>query len=196
MSHPRATRFLTCAASILSLVACGGSGSDATIGGTVSGLGFGLSLTLQDNNADNFTIAGNGSNSFTFNFATTVASGNTYNASVLAQPVGQTCSIASGSGTVDSAGDAVTTIAVTCTTTSSVVGTVSGLSAGVAVTLSSNGVHLLVGNGPFEFPGVLAAGSTYDVTVFAQPLGQTCTIANPTGIVVANTSASVAVACS
>ena len=186
---------LVALSSCLALAGCGGGGSDATIGGTIDGLTSGLSITLQDNGADNFTIAGNGSNSFTFTFADAVGAGGTYSTSVLTQPLGQTCAIANPSGAVDSNGDNVTSILVTCATTSSVVGTVSGLNSGVAVTLGSNGSTLLLGNGTYAFPGVLAAGSTYDVTIVQQPAGQTCTVANPTGTVVANQSAAVTVTC-
>lgn len=192
----QALRVALCPCLALALTGCGGGGSDATIGGTVEGLTSGLSITLQDNGADDFTIAGNGSTSFTFAFATTVAAGGSYSASVLTQPLGQTCAITNPSGTVDSNDDNVSSILVSCATTSSVVGTVSGLNSGVAVTLSSNGSALLLGNGTFAFPGVLAAGSTYDVTITQQPAGQTCTVTNPTGTVVANQSAAVTVTCS
>jgi hypothetical protein len=177
------------------LAACGGGGTNASIGGTINGLGSGLSITLQDNSVDNFSIDGNGSPSFTFAFADTVGAGGGYSASVLTQPLGQTCAITNPSGTVDSNGDNVNSLIVNCATTSSVVGTVSGLNAGVAVTLSSNGTTLLLGNGTFSFPGLLVAGTTYDVTVAQQPSGQTCRVSNPTGTVVANASASVTVTC-
>ncbi len=183
---------------VAALAACGGSSSDATIGGTVKGLSNGLSLTLQDNSTDDFTIVGNGATSFTFDFATALGAGSSYSASVSSQPLGQTCVVTSGSGTVDSSADSVTSIVVTCTTTSSVVGTVSGLKSGVAVTLGLNGSTntLLLGNGNFSFPGVLVAGTSYTVSVVQQPAGQTCTLANATGTVVANQSSTVTVTCS
>jgi hypothetical protein len=184
------------ASSMLALTACGGGGSDASIGGTVTGLRNGLTLVMQNNAADNFSIIGNGANSFTFNFATPMSSGASYNATVLTQPLGQTCTILNGSGTVDSEGDSVGNIAVTCATTSSVVGTVSGLKTGAFVTLLSNGTSLpVVANGGFAIPGVLVAGSTYNVTISTQPSGQTCTLANASGTVVANTLATVTVTC-
>lgn len=199
--HRRLPRLMLLTTALLALTACGGGGGAALIGGTVSGLGNGLSLTLQDNNADNFTIVGNGANSFTFNFATPVGSGDAYSASVYSQPLGQTCTVANGSGNVNGSADAVNSIAITCATTSSVVGTVSGLGTGVAVTLGlfSNGVRQtslgVSANGPFSFNGVLPAGSAYSVTIITPPLNQTCTLANATGTVVANQSASVAVTC-
>jgi hypothetical protein len=191
MNKARAARILTCAVSVLSLLACGG-GTLAIIGGTVSGLGSGLNLTLQDNNATNLTLTSNGS----FSFSTGIASGGTYSVTVLTQPTGQTCTVVNGSGTVDSNGDTVNIVAVTCATSSSVGGTVSGLAAGTSVTLRNGSLLLPIAtNGTFAFPGTLAAGSTYDVTVATQPVGHICTVSNPSGTVVANVMATVAVTC-
>jgi hypothetical protein len=111
--------------------------------------------------------------------------------------VGQTCSVANGSGTVDDLGDPVTSVAVTCTTSSSLGGTVSGLPAGTSVTLKNGGTLLAVAaNGAFAFPGIEAAGSTYDVTVATQPAGHACTVSAASGTIVANVMASVVVTCS
>jgi hypothetical protein len=116
---------------------------------------------------------------------------------VLTQPVGQTCSVANATGTVDSRGDSVTSVSITCAGNSSVGGTVSGLPAGTALTLSNNGTLLPVAaNGSYAFPGLLAAGSTYNVTVATQPAGAICTLSNPSsGTVVANVQAVVNVTC-
>lgn len=180
------------------LAACGGGGGgNATIGGTVTGLAAGRTLALQNNASDTFSITGNsGVNSFTFSFTNTVAAGGAYAVTVLTQPLGQTCTVANGNGNVDSNGNDVNAVKVTCTTTSSVVGTVTGVAAGSAVTLESNGVQVLSANGTFTFPGVLTAGSTYTVTIAQQPKDQTCQLANATGTVVANQSATVTVTCS
>lgn len=192
MNHARARLSLYyCVLPVLSLVACGG-GDIATIGGYVSGLGSGLSVVLQNNNSDALTLTGNGP----FTFAESLAIGDTYNVTVLTQPVGQTCVVTNGSGTVDSSGDSVATVGVTCATSSSLGGTVSGLAAGTSVTLSNGGVLLPVAtNGAFAFPGLLTTGSTYNVTVATQPVGQACTISAPSGTIVANVMASVTVNC-
>jgi hypothetical protein len=192
----------------LTLAACGGGGGSATIGGTVTGLGNGLTLTLQDNGTDTFSIVGNGSDSFTFNFTTTVGSSDAYDVTVVTpQPLGQTCVVSNGSGTVDSAGDAVTSVSVVCTTTSSVAVSLTGLGAGGGVTLlltdTTAGTTVapqslaLAQNGQFPFPNLLLpAGNTYLVSVSTQPLGgQTCTVANPTGTVAASTTNVVTVSC-
>ena len=187
----KAKLMIISAVSTLLLVACGG-GSDATIGGAVSGLGSGLSLTLQNNNTDYLTVPSNQS----FTFAKGIAGGTGYDVSVLTQPVGQTCVVANGSGTVDSVGDPVGNVVVTCAYSSSVGGIVSGLGAGTSVTLSTNGALLAIAaNGLFAFPGTLPAGTTYDVVVSTQPVGQSCTVSSPNGTVVANVMASVIITC-
>jgi len=81
--------------------------SDATIGGTVSGLNG--TLVLQNNGGNNLATATNG----TFQFTQKVAAGRPYAVSVLTHPEGQTCTVANASGTANAN---VTNVAVTCTT--------------------------------------------------------------------------------
>jgi N-acetylneuraminic acid mutarotase len=80
-----------------------------TVGGTVSGLT--ATVVLEDNAADNLSIAANGS----FVFNTPLASGASYAVTILTQPAGQTCAVSNGTGSVSSAN--VTSVTVTCTTT-------------------------------------------------------------------------------
>ena len=88
-------------------------------------------MVLQDNGGDNLTVTANGP----FTFATNWPAGR-YAVTVKTQPAGQTCTVASGSGTIAAAN--VTNVAVTCTAaTYSVGGTVSGLSG--SVVLQDNG---------------------------------------------------------
>jgi hypothetical protein len=188
--HPAAVAALALIATAF-LAACGG-GQNAAVGGAVSGLMPGASVTLQNNAGDNLTITADQA----FTFATSIAPGGGYNVTVLTQPVGESCVVANGAGTIDSEGDDVTNVAVTCTQSSSVGGTVSGLAMGESVWLTTNGVLLpIAANGPFAFPGVLPDGTAYDVTVSTQPAQQTCTVASPSGVVAAGTIAQVAVTC-
>jgi hypothetical protein len=196
MTLSRLLQLVAGTASALILAACGGGGSNATIGGTVIGLTSGLSISLQNNAADTVSFTGNGSNSFTFSFPTAVSSSAAYNVTVSTQPLGQTCSVLNGSGNTDSSGDSVTSVVVNCSTTASVVGVITGLKAGVGVTLAVNGTNTaLLGNGSTALSGILTTGSVYAVTVAVQPAGQTCTVTNATGTVLANTSATVNVTC-
>jgi hypothetical protein len=176
------------------LVACGGTASDVTIGGTLSGLGIGLSVVVQDNGGDNTTLAANGS----FQFPTLLATGANYNVTVLTQPIGQTCTVGNASGLVDETADNVTNVTLTCAASASLTGTVSGLAAGTSVTLSNGSVQLpIAANGAFAFPGLLAAGTAYSVTVLVQPAGEQCTVTNGQGTVpVSGLATSVSVVCS
>ena len=170
-------------------VTCTTKPSTYSVGGTVSGLSG--SVVLQDNGGDNLTVAANGS----FTFATKLASGAAYAVTVQTNPAGQTCTVASGSGTIASAN--VTNVAVTCTTnapsTYSVGGTVSGLS-GTVVLQDNGGDNLTVtANGTFTFATKLASGAAYAVTVQTNPAGQTCTVASGSGTIASANVTNVAV---
>jgi hypothetical protein len=184
-------RILCSVALVLCVAACGGGG-DATISGTLVGLAPGLTVTVQNSNADNLTLSANGA----FTFASVLATGDAFNVTVLTQPVGQNCAVIDGSGTVDTSEDSVNSVVVSCTTTSSVGGTVTGLDPGTSVTLSDGSATLAIAvDGQFAFPQTLEAGSTYVVTVAVSPVGQTCIVGNGTGLVVANVTAQVTVTC-
>ncbi|MDB5946702.1 MAG: hypothetical protein JWQ33_1728 [Ramlibacter sp.] len=174
------------------LAGCGG-GSNASIGGTVSGLSTGVSVTLQDNNTDNLTMSSDQG----FTFPTTLGAGVNYSVSVLNQPVGQTCLVGNGTGTIDAFADSISNVTVTCSMTSSVGGTVAGLAAGNGIWLMNNGQLLpIAANGSFAFPGVLAAGSTYNVSISTQPAQQTCVVTNGIGVVSSAAMANVTIRCS
>jgi hypothetical protein len=163
-------------------VGCSGSSSSSpkyAVGGTVSGLAASTSVVLQNNGGDDLTVDANGP----FTFATKLANGASYDVAVKTQPAGQTCSVASGAGTVP--GAAVTSVAVSCVPTFTIGGTVSGLLTSLSVVLQNNGGDNLTvsANGAFTFP---TAASTYAVTVLTPPTGETCTVAHGTGTAVAN----------
>jgi hypothetical protein len=162
-----------------------------TVGGTISGLtASGLILA---NGADTLNVAA-GATSFTM--PRPVASGGGYAVTVQAQPLGETCAVANGAGTMG-AGN-VTNVAVSCAASNyTLSGTITGLNAnglvlangGVNVTLSANASD-------FTFGPVLTVGSAYAVTVQTQPVGLTCSVANGTGIAGAANVTNVAVTCS
>ena len=194
MNNSKAGLLLMSAMSVVWVTACGGGGSgDATLSGVLSGLAPGLSVALQVNAANNITLTSNQA----FSFPSTLPCNRGYKVSVLTQPVGQTCSIANGNGSVDSTGNNVSNIAIACVSGLTLSGTVSGLAAGVSVTVSNNGAALLPVsvNGAYGFPGTLASGSAYAVTVSTQPAGQTCSVANATGTIGTSTVAGVDVSC-
>jgi hypothetical protein len=154
------------------------------VGGTVSGLTG--TVVLRNNGGDDLSVSADGS----FTFAAKVPSGASYAVTVFTQPTGQTCAVAQGAGTMPSAN--VTNVAVTCTnnppppTTFTIGGNVTGLTG--TVVLRNNGAdnHSISTNGPFTFPTSVAAGSTYNVTVFTQPAGQNCAVTNGAGTANAN----------
>ncbi|MDH4480417.1 MAG: hypothetical protein QE283_11120 [Rhodoferax sp.] len=83
-----------------------------TVGGTVSGLGTGVQVTLKNNGSDALVVSGSGA----FTFATPLAANAAYNVTVGTQPLGQTCTLANASGTTGMVN--VSNIAVTCTSNS------------------------------------------------------------------------------
>ncbi len=82
-------RTLACAGLVISLAACGGGNNDAGIGGNLTGLAAGASVTIQDNGSDTLTLNSNSA----FRFGQTIASGATYAVPVLTQPTGQVCTV-------------------------------------------------------------------------------------------------------
>jgi subtilisin-like proprotein convertase family protein len=165
-----------------------------TIGGTVSGLA-GSGLVLQLNGGSDLAIASDGS----FTFPDALADGSDYSVTVAAQPddPSQTCSVPDGGGTL--AGADVTDVAVTCVTdTFSVGGTVSGL-AGPGLVLQLNGGNdvAVSSDGAFVFPAELTDGSSYTVSVAAEPSdpSQTCSVERSGGTLAGSDVMDIAVIC-
>ncbi|HEX4050584.1 MAG TPA: hypothetical protein VHY19_06895 [Steroidobacteraceae bacterium] len=75
-------------------------------------------------------------------------------------------------------------------------GTISGLSAS-GLTLENDGVSLGIASGAtrFTFPQSIESGTGYAVTVGSQPTGETCIVSNGTGTVQASNIVSVSVSC-
>jgi hypothetical protein len=180
------------AAASLWVAGCGGGSGAAGIGGTVSGLGAGLTVTLQDNAADTLQVQANGA----FLFPADVAQGRTYDIEVADQPVGQLCTVLNGQGVVSDDASTASSVAVVCGNDASVGGTVSGLAAGTSVTLSDGGTLLAIAaDGSFAFPGIQAPGTAYQVSVAVQPAGGACAVSNAEGSIQAGVMAVVTVAC-
>lgn len=178
---------------MLALTACGGGGL-TTVGGTVSGLNTGTAVTLVNNGSDTLAVASNGS----FTFGPKYDAGSAYDVAIAVQPEGLACSIANGSGRIDSNASKVDTIVVACAPGLSVGGSVSGLASGNSVTIQNNGGDSLTigANSTFVFPGLLLPGASYTVTVVAQPSGQTCAVSQGSGTVVNSNVSNVVVSCS
>jgi hypothetical protein len=188
--------------SLLGLSACGGSGSGSsgtpstpasyTIGGTLTGLGTGSSVTLLNNGGNALVLTANG----TFAFGTAVASGTAYAVTVGTQPTGFSCSVANGAGTIGTANVGTVTVSCTANTTASytVSGTVTGNTS--AVTLTNNagdGKTVAANGGGFAF-SPQSAGSNWNVALTPPP-GQVCDIANRAGTGIAANVSNVSVSC-
>ena len=197
MKPSRAATFLLCAMSTLLLAGCWGT-FEARIGGTVTGLSGGTSVTLENNGTDPITITANG----TFTFDARIPGGSNYNVTVSTQPLGETCTVTGDfSGTVRD--NNVSDVSVTCIASisvgGSIGGTISGLKSGATVTLQDNGADTFVGsiNGSFVFPTALSNGATYNVTILTQPSGQICSVTNGLGTMGSGSSVmSIVVTCS
>ena len=169
------------------------SSNTYTIGATVSGLATGQQVTLRNNGADPKTVTANGA----FTFTTPVTSNGSYAVTVGTQPTGQTCTVASGSGSGVVAN--ITSVVVNCSSnTYTVGGTLTGLTSGQQVTLRNNGADpkTVTANGAFTFATPVTSNGSYAVTVGTQPTGQTCTVSNGTGSGVAANVSNVTVTCS
>lgn len=158
------------------------------IGGTISGLAG--TVVLQNNAGETLTSSTDGS----FAFATAVPYGSAYAVTVATQPVGQTCSVGHGAGTVGT--HPVNDVAVVCSTNAYTVGgTLTGL-AGTLVLRNNAGDALTLGaDGSFTFAAPVAHGATYAVTVLTQPAAQTCTVSNGSATMGASNVTSVGVVC-
>src|SRR5713101_267549 len=173
----------------------GGGTGPFTIGGTVSGLAAGASMTLQNNGTENLLVSANGS----FAFKTAIAANQPYLVTVSQPPTTppQTCTVAAGTGTATAT---VTTVVVTCTTGTQAIGvTVADLS-GTGLVLH-NGTEFLTITGTTttsQFKTAIPFGQTYNVTVSTQPINpaQTCIVTNPSGTSTVGVAINVQVTCS
>lgn len=162
-----------------------------TVGGSISGLNPGNSVTLRLNGVQSKTFT---SDTEAFSFSTPILSGQTYSVDIPAQPVGQICSVANGTGGPTT--DNVTSVLITCVSLVKIGGTTTGLGAGKTITLTLNGsTDLAVTTNSFQFPTVLTTGQLYSVVIKTQPGGQTCNITNNSGTAASADVTNVAVTC-
>lgn len=152
------------------------------IGGTLTGLAAGASLVLQNNGGDDLSLSSNGS----FAFSSLLPDGEMFSVTVLNPPSNpsQSCTVSNGQGQVS--GGPVSTVEANCVNNAFFLGgSLSGLTAGNALTLNSGtGQTLLVsGNGAFVFADPIGNGSAFEVQIAAQSasLPQACSLSNGSG---------------
>lgn len=104
-------RVLSLTACLVTLSGCGGGGTAPryTLSGSIKGLDSGETVTLADAAGASVTVPADGA----FSFPTSIATGSSYTVSISTQPIGQTCNVTGGSGTIGSTN--VANVAVACT---------------------------------------------------------------------------------
>jgi sugar lactone lactonase YvrE len=137
------------------------------VGGSINGMS-GSGLVLQDNSGDDLSVSANGS----FEFATSVDSGNPFNVTVKTQPTApiQVCAVTNAAGTVASAG--IANVAVSCGPLALLAGAVGGPG-------SSDGQGV---NARFNNPFSVATDSAGNIYV-ADNYNETIRKITPTGLV-------------
>jgi hypothetical protein len=154
---------------------------DYTISVAVTGLTG--TLVMRDTKADILTFTTNS----TQTFATSYASGSSYQVGVKTQPAGQTCTLSSNyKGTITSN----ITVTATCTTNAvnyKISVAVTGLTGTLVVQDNVGSALTFTTNTTQTFSNTYASGATYSVTVETQPSGQTCTLSsNASGTITSN----------
>lgn len=183
-------RSMLVAACAATLAACGGSGGNLYLGGSVGGLvKSGLVLT---NDGEDLAVAAGASS---FYFTKLIKSDDRYDITIKTQPKGATCTVTNGSGKANSY--SVSTTYVSCLTDQYTLGgTISGLTAnGLVLNVGSNEAAPLAGSTTFTFGSTVGDGSSYNVNVLKQPAGLVCSISNPNGTMGSANNTSLVVAC-
>jgi uncharacterized repeat protein (TIGR03803 family) len=127
--------------------------------------------------------------------ASSLPAGASYTVTIQTQPTGETCSVAGGTGTIQSAN--VANVVVTCSNQAySLAGSISGLN-GSGLVLANGTDTLAVKSGAtsFTMSSPVAYTSSYVLTVQTQPAGLTCAVGNGTGTMPASAVTSVAITC-
>ena len=165
-----------------------------SVGGTLTGLAPGASVTLQNNGTDDLVL--NADSPFTF--PTLLLRGESYEVTVATQPgtPPQLCTVANDTGTLT--GPNVDNVVVTCANAYSVGGNVSGL-AGAGLELQLNGGVALpiAADGAFVFPQTLLDNDPYEITVATQPGSpdQACTVTGGNGTIAGSDALGATVNC-
>jgi hypothetical protein len=161
------------------------------VGGSISGLDRATGLVLV-NGTNTYTVPA-GATSFTLD--TPESSGNSYAVRVQSQPAGMTCSVSKGVGSVPTHN--VADVSITCAEEAySLGGTALGVtSAGLVLTDGSDMYSVPAHAAHFTMPAAVASGSSYTVSVAAQPAGLTCTVSDGTGTMPASAVTNIGVTC-
>jgi hypothetical protein len=154
-----------------------------TVGGNVSGLAAGNSLTLSMNSGEEYLVIDDNS---TFEFVNALEDGSSYEITVFNNPTtpSQTCTIKNNLGTLN--GSSVMDVVIDCQINQFFVGGyVVGLIPGNNLILQNKGSDdlMVMTEGPFIFTTPLDDEQFYVVNIQSQPSNpiQTCEVINDTG---------------
>jgi len=168
----------------LTLAACGGGKAEFDVKGTIFGLAY-PGLVLTNNGANDLAVADKASS---FAFPGTIEYGTPYSVAIKKQPDHQTCGFGAnnvpGSETETAGRQASINVLVTCVlNTAAIGGTVSGLTAdGLQLNNGSDELKAVVKDATsYTFTNPLAFGTSYGISILAQPAGLTCRLENPVG---------------
>ena len=158
-----------------------------SVGGTISGLERASGLVLVDG-ATTYTVPADATS---FTLDTAQSAGGTYSVRIQSQPVGMTCSVGQGSGTMPTHN--VTDVAITCSAEAySLGGVITGLTSGGLVLVNGSDTYVVPSNAThFAMPAAVANGGSYTLSVETQPEGLTCTVSGGEGTMPATSATSV-----
>lgn len=146
-----------------------------SIGGAVSGLLAGTSVTLT-NNQESVTVSADGN----FTFPTKLSSGQSYDVSFVTNGAGLSCTITNAQGVVQSSN--ITNVSITCGLGANFyeVGVnVSGLSGTISVQYNGAETLNIATTGLTKFTTLTSTGSNYTVTITSQPAATICSFDDP-----------------
>lgn len=168
-----------------------------TVSGTVRGL-TGAGLGLQLNGGAPFAIAAASGADVPFTAPGSLTTGSPYVISVASEPTNpwQACRVENEAGTIGTSD--VTNVGVICENRLfSVGGQVTNAGLFLQLQLSDGQVETLYGTRAFTFTNPVPSGTTYNVTIIAQPVfpPQNCTLVNGSGTVGGENVTSIQVTC-
>jgi len=150
--------------------------TEHSLGGAVSGLLSGTSVTLT-NNQESVIVSADGN----FTFPTKLKSGTTYSVTLTTTATNLTCTLSNAQGTVQSSD--ISNVSVTCGWGNNYyeVGVnVSGISGTITVQNNASNSLNISANGLHKFSERIATGSSFAVTISSQPVGTICSFDEPT----------------
>ncbi len=185
----------------VALSGCSHSGSEGSYSDSVLGRSYSLGSTISGLETSGLMLMVNTT-------PVSVAAGRTrqllvrslpwgtrYSVTVQTQPTGETCTVAGGTGMIESAN--VANVVVTCSNQAySLGGTIGGLNgSGLVLANGTDTLAVTSGATSFTMPTPVAYTSSYALTVKTQPAGLACAVGNGTGTMPASAVTNVSITC-